>query len=418
LLVAADDKKAAKAAGDTSQPQRSRSMGQGVLRGTWTSWDSELLQMLPGDVRRQLPVVLNSGCAIHRPLFDDLCSEVAAGRRSFEEWVRSHLRHQHHLYYNGLREWLSYIIRCRRALQHPRDRSEGGSSSGRGSSSSKDAAPTAAADQAAAQQTLSAARDTEAALGNAAAAAGATGGGKGSARKCSTGRQKAEIGVGSKMKQTNMACFVRPRPVAPPILGTGTAGGSVTPNSNTPGVSAADKPAAVAGAGSSIVRQPAAAAAAIAASQLGVGSSNAGQPTVAAAAGAATAGGVGGAPEAGAGSDAAKTPDSSADAAADSKKRKVAELVDRAGFGGFEDQNGWLGYVPSAASVIGLFITESELPVAVACFRQLRVGGQLWKGDHNYKFVKCVRSNGQMVYAAVFTLMNVSMKPGQGVRVY
>jgi hypothetical protein len=79
------------------------------------------------------------------------------------------------------------------------------------------------------------------------------------------------------MKQTNMACFVRPRPVAPPILGTGTAGGSVTPNSNTPGVSAADKPAAVAGAGSSIVRQPAAAAAAIAASQLGVGSSNAGK---------------------------------------------------------------------------------------------------------------------------------------------
>jgi hypothetical protein len=95
------------------------------------------------------------------------------------------------------------------------------------------------------------------------------------------------------------------------------------------------------------------------------------------------------------------------------RRRKVAELVARAGFGDFEEQNGWCGYVPSAASVIGLFITDSELPVAVACFRQLRVGGALWKGDHNYKFVKCVRNNGQMVYAAVFTLMNVSMSIGR-----
>jgi hypothetical protein len=57
----------------------------------------------PAEVQQQFPVVLNSGITVHKPLFEDLMREVAAGRRSFEEWVRSHLQHQHHLYYQAVR---------------------------------------------------------------------------------------------------------------------------------------------------------------------------------------------------------------------------------------------------------------------------------------------------------------------------
>jgi hypothetical protein len=95
-----------------------------------------------------------------------------------------------------------------------------------------------------------------------------------------------------------------------------------------------------------------------------------------------------------------------------SSKRRAAVLdtadCQFAGFGEFDDVEGWCGYVPSSASVIGLFLQCSTSDVAVAVFQQLRVGGTIWKGDHNYKFQKCVRKNGQTVYAAVFTIMNVS----------
>lgn len=91
-----------------------------------------------------------------------------------------------------------------------------------------------------------------------------------------------------------------------------------------------------------------------------------------------------------------------------SSKRKAVVLNGFAGFGAFDDMEGWGGYVPSTQSVIGLFISCSSSDVAVATFRQLRVGGTIWKGDHNYKFTKCVRKDGKTVFGAVFTLMNVS----------
>jgi hypothetical protein len=89
-------------------------------------------------------------------------------------------------------------------------------------------------------------------------------------------------------------------------------------------------------------------------------------------------------------------------------KRGSEVLADRAGFGNFEDAHGWCGYIPSSVSAIGLFLSKSQLDVAVASLRLLHVGGKWWKGDHSYKFTKSVRQSGEMVYGAVYTIMNVS----------
>jgi hypothetical protein len=119
----------AKGVKGSNQPARVRKTVEGVIRSTWTSWDSELVQALPAEVQHQFPVVLNSGIAMHKPLFLDLCREVAAGRRSFAEWVRSHRQHQHQLYYDDLLRWLYYTLRCQRQLQHPMRRALSGAAS-------------------------------------------------------------------------------------------------------------------------------------------------------------------------------------------------------------------------------------------------------------------------------------------------
>jgi len=391
--------KEAKAAADSDQPARARSMKEGVLRSQWTSWDSELLQMLPAEVQQQFPVVLNSGTAIHKPLFEDLCREVAAGRRSFEEWVRSHLQHQYNLYYHSLEQWLYYKLRCVSQLQHPRLRS---------SAVDQGAAPTAAAaaagptpDQDSGPRTHDPGQQGPAPPAAAAAAApvsagtatkpGAPGRGR-PASKPAAKASKGAAGQGSKATQTDLRRFAVPKPTAPNILGSSA--GSAD-KSRQPGIAAAaagEVQGSSAAAAAAAAPEPAPSSSnAAAAATTGAGDTT-GSNTAAAAAAAASANG----------------PSPAAAAAGRPKRKAAAMLVANAAFGEFEDEEGWAGYVPSAASVIGLFIPESEPAVVAACFKQLQVGGELWKGDHSYKFVRCVRKDGQMVYGAVFTLMNVS----------
>ena len=73
LLVCAEKGKAArKTAPAGAQKTRVRQMEEGDIRGQWTSWDKELVQVLPAEVQQQFPVVLNGGIAVHKPLFEDL----------------------------------------------------------------------------------------------------------------------------------------------------------------------------------------------------------------------------------------------------------------------------------------------------------------------------------------------------------
>lgn len=78
----------AAAAGEQVKQQRSRRTTDEGARCTWTSWDPEVLAVLPAHVADEFPVVHNSGCAMLKSVFNELIRDVAAGRRSFAEWVR------------------------------------------------------------------------------------------------------------------------------------------------------------------------------------------------------------------------------------------------------------------------------------------------------------------------------------------
>lgn len=81
------------------------------------SWDAELLDVLPPAVAAQFPFVLNSGCIMLKQQSDDMCREVAAGRRSFNEYRRNWMEHQHQLYYSRLQQYLDYQLRCKKKPQ-------------------------------------------------------------------------------------------------------------------------------------------------------------------------------------------------------------------------------------------------------------------------------------------------------------
>lgn len=393
----------AKAQEGSSQPDRCRKMKAGDVRSQWISWDPELLQVLPAEVQQQFPVVHNSGIAMHRPLFEQVCREVAAGRRSFEEWVCSHCAHQHRLFYDGLLQWLEYLLRCRRLLQHPSKRSASSAASGGAPP------PAAAAASTPGQQPAAASAPAGASTAPGVGVAGTSAGqpakaGRPAPSKAKAGKKAAAAAAapGSKMLQTSLRAFTVPRPPPPAILGS---------SAGDPGV-----PSSGGGLPNQAATSSAAAAAAPAAGGLQSGSSTAaGASGAAGRSGGGTSGGSAAAATAAAADGGGSTAAAAAagggtSAAGGGSKRKGAFEQQLADFGAFDDLQGWAGYVPSAASIIKLFIAQSEPAVVAACYQQLQVGGELWKGDHSYKFVKCVRKDGQMVYAAAFTLMNVGRK--------
>uniref|UniRef100_A0A383VCY3 Uncharacterized protein n=1 Tax=Tetradesmus obliquus TaxID=3088 RepID=A0A383VCY3_TETOB len=315
---------------------------------------------------------------MHKPLFQDLCREVAAGQRSFEEWVRSYIQHEYQLYYTAALQWMDYRLRCEQQLQHPRDRSH-----------TSTPAASAAAGQPPVQQPASQSHVQQQQA--AAIPAAVRPGGEGGAGAGGTS--------GSKLKQASLMGFARPTPPPPRILESSAADPAQGP-SRPVGRAAAAAAAAAAPVGQSSSAASAAAAgagsAAKAADSAAAAAACGTAETAAAAAGAADSAAAGTAKAAGA-------------AAQGGSKRKAAvfdKAAEMAGFGSFDDLEGWAGVGPSAASVTALFITKSKSAVAVACYKLLRVGGKLAKGDHNFKFTSHVRKDGQTVYAAVFTLMN------------
>lgn len=231
LLVCAEKGKAArKTAPAGTQKTRVRQMQEGDIRGQWTSWDKELVQVLPAEVQQQFPVVLNGGIAVHKPLFEDLMREVAAGRRSFEEWVRSHMQHQHHLFYEGLLKWLNYKLRCEQQLQHPMLRGSGAArqaaapaaaaASGQGPAAQQQqqappapAAATGARDQAQQQQAPAAAPQPP--------SAAAPGRGRPASRPAAgskagkAAKSQAAADKGGKLTQTSLRLFTIPKPAPP-----------------------------------------------------------------------------------------------------------------------------------------------------------------------------------------------------------
>jgi hypothetical protein len=380
-------------------------MQDGKIRCTWISWDPELLAALPADVAAQFPVVLNSGCAMHKPLFVDLMREVAGGKRSFEEWTRSLRHHQYQVFYTALQQWLSYELRCRAVLQPLSTRS----------SAEPVAVAAVTAPEAVQPAAATSGAGTAAGAANKGAAAVTAGAAAPQGQKAQLPSAVSSLGrPPSKKAKQQQQQQPGPRQATLFMFNTIDASGRKRSASAARGSAATGTAAASCGEavvsgvvspavpGSSLQPNPAAAAA-----TAGGSSRPAAAPV--AAAGSAAAG------SAAAGSAAAGSAAAGSAAGAGSSKRKAAALDsdDRlyAGFGEFDDADGWCGYVPSTASVIGLFLKCSTSDVAVAVFQQLRVGGTIWKGDHNYKFTKCVRKNGETVYAAVFTIMNVSCLP-------
>jgi hypothetical protein len=312
---------------------------------------------------------------MHQPLFEDLVLEVAGGKRSFEEWTRSLKKHQKHLFYAAANQWVEYLLRCERTLQLFRPRS----------SAEPAAEPTAAA--------VEAERPAAAAVSAAGTAAGAAAARQGLKANLPAAASSLRRPLSKKAKQQQQQPGLKQATLF---------------MFNTVDAMGQQRSASAAREGSSsMAAGTAAATAAAAAGEAGVsgvvsptqrGSSV--QPDTAA------ADAVGSFQPAAAQATAAS---SVAGAAGDGSLAAALETADQfAGFGAFDNSEGWCGNVPSTASVIGLFLKCSTTDVAVAVFKQLRVGGTIWKGDHNYKFTKCVRSNGQTVFAAAFTIINVS----------
>lgn len=91
--------------------ERCRSSKEGQARAYWLTSDTEILEVLPGHVRRCFDVVLNAGSAMHKPLFDALCNAVSHGT-SFAEFMKGVEQQKRMAYIQAVHEWTDYQLRC------------------------------------------------------------------------------------------------------------------------------------------------------------------------------------------------------------------------------------------------------------------------------------------------------------------
>lgn len=386
-------KAAALAAGQQYKQKRSNKDTDQGTRSTWVSWDQELLNVLPAAVAAQFPLVMSSGCAVHKQLFDDMLREVAAGRRSFSEYSRSLMMHQKQLFYKTLLQYLDYNIRVVKQSSQRLGFS--------GNMSAKQDAPAAAAGSAPTAAAAPPSQLASAAAGElqpeAAAAA------EGVQTLVRAEQQLQHLQQQTQQQQQQKAA--KPKGAATKHRQTTLTHLRLAPSkASTPTATGSSKSSAAAAASASTGAKHAAASTVPSCTVLAAPPCAASVTAPAPQKPAADTAKAASTAAAKAGSSSSKQGGKEED----SKKRKHSDLSQCGGFGSFEDIEGWCGYVPSEDSLIDLFITHSKQAVLTATYKQLKVGGRIFRVDHNYKFVKCVRKDGKMVYDAVFTIMNVS----------
>lgn len=74
--------------------------------------------MLPAQVQRLFPLVLTSGCAVHRSVFDDLVNKITHG--SSAPSVQAERVQRHHApYHNAAEQYIDYLARQQSILTLP-----------------------------------------------------------------------------------------------------------------------------------------------------------------------------------------------------------------------------------------------------------------------------------------------------------